>query len=62
MNCPMNMSLRQLRYLVAAADCGHVTAAAKRLNVSQPSISSAIAEVESRRSACRCSSAITPAA
>ena len=42
----MNMSLRQLRYVVAAADCGHVTAAAKRLNVSQPSVSSAIAEVE----------------
>lgn len=42
----MNVSLRQLRYVVAAADCGHVTAAAKRLNVSQPSISSAIAEIE----------------
>lgn len=44
----MNMSLRQLRYVVAAADCGHVTGAAKRLNVSQPSISSAIAEVEAQ--------------
>ena len=43
---PMNLSLRQLRYVVAAADAGHVTAAAKRLNVSQPSISSAIAELE----------------
>ncbi len=42
----MNLSLRQLRYVVAAADCGHVTDAAKRLNVSQPSVSSAIAEVE----------------
>ena len=42
----MNLSLRQLRYVVAAADTGHVTAAAKRLNVSQPSISSAIAELE----------------
>ncbi|MFN3351838.1 LysR family transcriptional regulator [Pseudorhodoplanes sp.] len=42
----MNLSLRQLRYVVAAADAGHVTAAAKRLNVSQPSISSAIAELE----------------
>jgi DNA-binding transcriptional LysR family regulator len=42
----VNLSLRQLRYVVAAADCGHVTDAAKRLNVSQPSISSAIAEVE----------------
>lgn len=44
----MNLSLRQLRYVVAAADCGHVTGAAKRLNVSQPSISSAIAEVEAQ--------------
>ncbi len=42
----MNLSLRQLRYVVAAADSGHVTDAAKRLNVSQPSISSAIAELE----------------
>jgi DNA-binding transcriptional LysR family regulator len=42
----MNLSLRQLRYVVAAADCGHVTDAAKRQNVSQPSISSAIAELE----------------
>jgi DNA-binding transcriptional LysR family regulator len=42
----MNLSLRQLRYVVAAADLGHVTAAAKRLNVSQPSVSSAIAELE----------------
>ncbi|ARQ00562.1 LysR family transcriptional regulator [Pseudorhodoplanes sinuspersici] len=42
----MNLSLRQLRYVVAAADSGHVTDAARRLNVSQPSISSAIAELE----------------
>jgi DNA-binding transcriptional LysR family regulator len=43
---PMKLSLRQLRYVVAAADCGHVTDASKRLNVSQPSISSAISELE----------------
>jgi DNA-binding transcriptional LysR family regulator len=42
----MQFSLRQLRYVVAAADCGHVTEAARRLNVSQPSVSSAIAELE----------------
>lgn len=42
----MKLSLRQLRYVVAAADCGHVTEASKRQNVSQPSISSAIAELE----------------
>lgn len=44
----MNLTLRQLRYVVAAADCGHVTEASRRLNVSQPSISSAIAELETQ--------------
>jgi DNA-binding transcriptional LysR family regulator len=42
----MQISLRALRYLVAAADCGNVTEAARRLNVSQPSISGAIAQLE----------------
>jgi DNA-binding transcriptional LysR family regulator len=43
----MEVSLRVLRYVVAAADCGNVTEAARRLQVSQPSVSSAIAELES---------------
>lgn len=42
----MQLTLRQLRYVVAAADAGNFTEAARRLNVSQPSISSAIGEVE----------------
>lgn len=42
----MNISLRLLRYVVAAADCGNVTEAARRLQVSQPSVSAAIAELE----------------
>lgn len=43
----MNGSLlRGLTYIVGAADCGNVTEAARRLNVSQPSISSAIAQFE----------------
>lgn len=42
----MNLSLRALRYVVATADCGNLTKAAHKLNVSQPSISSAIAQVE----------------
>ncbi len=42
----MKLSLRQLRYVVAAADCGPGPEAAKRLNVSQPAVSSAIAELE----------------
>lgn len=43
---PMNASLRGLSYIVAAADCGNVSEAARRLNVSQPSISSAISQFE----------------
>lgn len=42
----MMPSLRLLRYVVAAADAGSVSEAAVRLNVSQPSISGAIAQLE----------------
>lgn len=42
----MNVSLRAIRYLVATAELGNLTEAAKKLNVSQPSISAAIAQVE----------------
>jgi DNA-binding transcriptional LysR family regulator len=42
----LSMTLRQLRYAVAAADAGRVTQAAVNLNVSQPSISVAIAQIE----------------
>ena len=42
----MNLTLTQLRYLVAVAPHGSVTAAARMLNVSQPSISVAIDNVE----------------
>jgi DNA-binding transcriptional LysR family regulator len=42
----MNVTLTQLRYLVAVARHGSVTGAAKVLNVSQPSISVAINAVE----------------
>jgi DNA-binding transcriptional LysR family regulator len=42
----MNLTLVQLRYLVTVARHGSVTAAAKALNVSQPSISVAIDNVE----------------
>lgn len=40
-------TLRQLEYLVACADAGSVAAAARRLNVSQPSISAAVSKLES---------------
>jgi DNA-binding transcriptional LysR family regulator len=45
-NTSMHISLRALRYIVATADYGSISAAARRLNLSQPSISSAIAEFE----------------
>ncbi len=40
------LSLRALRYFVAAAEAGSVTAGAKQVQVSQPSISTAIAQLE----------------
>ncbi|MGI9499004.1 MAG: LysR family transcriptional regulator, partial [Geminicoccaceae bacterium] len=39
-------TLRQLQYLVACIDTGSLAAAADKLNVSQPSISTAIAKLE----------------
>jgi DNA-binding transcriptional LysR family regulator len=39
-------TLKQLAYFAAAAERGHVTEAARALNVSQPSISTAIAHLE----------------
>jgi DNA-binding transcriptional LysR family regulator len=41
-----SLSLRSLRYLVAVADAGSVTRAARRMHVSQPSISEAVAALE----------------
>src|SRR3954469_3778117 len=43
---PGRLSLRALRYFVAAAECGSVTAGAQQVRVSQPSISAAIARLE----------------
>jgi len=40
------LTLRQLEYLVAVGETGSITRAAGRLNVSSPSISSAIAQLE----------------
>lgn len=42
----LSLTLKQLRYAVAAADARNVTAAAQALHVSQPSISVAIAQIE----------------
>ena len=43
---PLRFSLRQLEYFRAVAECGSIAAAAERVNVSSPSISTAIAQLE----------------
>lgn len=43
---PLRFTLRQLDYLIAVADTGSVTLAAERVNVSAPSVSAAIAQLE----------------
>lgn len=44
----LRLTLRQLEYVTAVADCGSLTEAAARLNVSQPSLSVALAQVEAQ--------------
>ena len=44
----MRYTLKQLSYFVTAADAGSITAAARQLHISQPSISAAIAQLESQ--------------
>ncbi|MGI9509762.1 MAG: LysR family transcriptional regulator [Geminicoccaceae bacterium] len=46
MQARIRYSLRQLQYLVTCIEAGSLAAAAERLNVSQPSISTAIAKLE----------------
>jgi DNA-binding transcriptional LysR family regulator len=43
---PLRFTLRQLEYLVAVGDAGSIALAAQRINVSSPSISVAIAQLE----------------
>jgi len=44
----LRFTLRQLEYLIACVDSGSLVAAAEQLNVSQPTISTAIAKLESQ--------------
>ena len=43
---PLRVTLRQLEYLIAVAECGSVALAAERCHVSSPSVSAAVAQVE----------------
>ncbi len=43
---PVRFTLRQLEYFVAAGECGSIAAASQKLNVSSPSISTAISQLE----------------
>jgi DNA-binding transcriptional LysR family regulator len=43
---PLRFTLRQLEYFVAAGECGSIAAAGEKLNVSSPSISASISQLE----------------
>ncbi|MEI4472099.1 LysR family transcriptional regulator [Frigidibacter sp. MR17.24] len=43
---PLRVTLRQLEYFVAVCDCGSIAQAAQKVNVSSPTISTAIAQLE----------------
>ena len=42
----MRPTLRQLEYIIAIAEMGQISSAASKLNVSQPSLSAQLSEVE----------------
>lgn len=43
---PLRFTLRQLEYFVTAGESGSIAAASQKLNVSSPSISAAISQLE----------------
>lgn len=40
------MTLVQLEYYIGACECGNITKAARRLNITQPALSAAIKQLE----------------
>ena len=40
------MTIQQLKYIIKVAECGSISEASKQLFISQPSLSSAIKELE----------------
>ena len=40
------MTLQQLKYIIAIAECGSITSAAARLMIAQPSLSKSVSELE----------------
>ena len=46
----MDMTLQQLKYMIAVAEKGSITEAAKELLISQPSLTGAVKEVENESS------------
>ena len=43
---PLRLTLRQLEYFIAVGEAGSIALAAERVNVTAPSMSSAIAQLE----------------
>ena len=48
------MTLQQLRYVTAIAETGTLSEAARRFYIAQPSLTSAIKELENAPTAARC--------
>ena len=58
---PLRFTLRQLEYLVAVGEAGSIAVAAERVNVSSPSISAAIVQLEVRAFVEHCRATVTEA-
>lgn len=46
------MPLVQLEYYIGACECGNITKAARRLNITQPALSAAIKQLENEYAPC----------